>query len=305
MVRIVDLPGVHLSSHGSTVVVIAAAFVVAALVSRFSARLARRIVGWSERRSPQGDSASTGVIMGIRRRETAVSLVQTTVRYVAFGTAVVIAFSRLAGGTAATLAGASVIVVLVGFAGQRFLTDILAGLFMFFEGWFAVGDTVVVEPWGLTGVVEEVSLRATKLRSLGGDVIRINNSQILSLRLLPRAAREVQIEAFFTDEETAHRVFEDIVRIVPVGPTNFVRAPWLKRVDRLGDDVVRLTAGAFVPPGREWLANDLLASLMHERADGQLVHGPVVTEFDSQAAARYGRSSVLLSDRTPDHARGA
>ena len=300
------MPGVHIPHGGSTVVVIAAAFLAAALISRFSARLARSIVGWNERRISHGDGATTGVILGLRRRETAVSLVQTTVRYLAFGTAAMIAFSRLASGTFTTIAGASVIVVLVGFAGQRFLTDILAGMFMFFEGWFAVGDTIVLEPWGVTGVVEEVSLRATKLRSLGGDVIRVNNSQVLGLRLLPKAAREVQIEAFFTDDEAARRVFDDIVRIVPVGPTNFIRPPWLKRVDKLGEDVVRLTAGAFVPPGREWLANDLLASLMHERADGELLHGPVVTEFDSQGSARYGRSSVLLSDdRASGRPRGA
>jgi small-conductance mechanosensitive channel len=297
-----DLPGVHISSDGTSVAVIAVAFVGAALLSRFSDRLARRLVGWSERRAPNAEDASTGVIRGLRRRETAVSLVQTTVRYVAFGTALAVALTRLASGTVTTIAGASVIVVLVGFAGQRFLTDLLAGLFMFFEGWFNVGDTVVIEPWGLTGVVEEMSLRATKLRSLGGDVIRVNNSQVLGMRLLPRAAREVQIEAFFTDEQAARRVFADIVRIVPVGPTNFVRAPWLKRVDTLGDDVVRLTAGAFVPPGREWLADDLVAGLMRERSNGELLHGPVVTEFDSQAAARYGRSSILLGDREPDAA---
>jgi moderate conductance mechanosensitive channel len=280
-----------------SVAVIAAAFVGAALLSRFSDRVARRLVGWSERRTSGGPVASTGVIRGLRRRETGVSLVQTTVRYIAFGTALAIALTRLASGTVTTIAGASVLVVLVGFAGQRFLTDILAGLFMFFEGWFNVGDTVVVEPWGLTGVVEEMSLRATKLRSLGGDVIRVNNSQVLGLRLLPRAAREVQIEAFFTDERSARRVFADIVRIVPVGPTNFVRTPWLKRIEQLGDDVVRLTAGAFVPPGREWLADDLMASLMRERANGDLLHGPVVTEFDSQASDRYGRSSIMISER--------
>jgi moderate conductance mechanosensitive channel len=296
------LPGVHVSSDGTTVAVVAAAFVAAALVSRFSDRLALRIVGWSERRTPAADGASTGVIRGLRRRETAVSLVQTTVRYIAFGTALAVALTRLASGTVTTIAGASVLVVLVGFAGQRFLTDILAGVFMFFEGWFNVGDTIVVEPWGLTGVVEEMSLRATKLRSLGGDVIRINNSQMLALRLLPKAAREVQIEAFFASEQSARRVFAEIVRIVPVGPTNFIRAPWLKRVDRLGDDVVRLTAGAFVPPGREWLADDLMAKLMRERSDGDLLHGPVVTEFDSQASARYGRSSILVSERESDAA---
>ena len=30
---------------------------------------------------------------------------------------------------------------------------------MQFEGWFAIGDSVVIEPSGLAGIIEETSLR--------------------------------------------------------------------------------------------------------------------------------------------------
>jgi small-conductance mechanosensitive channel len=45
-----------------------------------------------------------------------------------------------------TVVGASFLAVVLAFSAQRFLTDVLAGLLMFFEGWFRVGDTVLVEP---------------------------------------------------------------------------------------------------------------------------------------------------------------
>ena len=70
------------------------------------------------------------------------------------------------GGRGGAVIGASLVVVLLGFALPRFLIDLVSGTFMFFEGWFDVGDTIHISPWDLTGVVEETSLRSTTLRSV-------------------------------------------------------------------------------------------------------------------------------------------
>ena len=155
---------------------------------------------------------------------------------------------------------------------------------MQFEGWFAIGDSVVIEPAGLAGIVEETSLRSTKLRSVGGDVIFVNNSEISAVRVLPRGVREVSIELVVRDEEEGRRLFEDAARVMPVGPTQFVRPPWIESVERLDDDLVLLRARAAVAPGREWLADGFLADVLRERApEGLIVHGPVVIEIDDLA----------------------
>ena len=153
-------------------------FAAAWLISRLSGRLATWIVRRSEVRHLSEDGpADTGVITSLKRRETAVSLVRTSVRYTAYGLALILALGSLSyGNRIGTVAGASLIVVLVGFAAQRFMTDILAGFFMFFEGWFSVGDNVTIEPLKIRGVVDEVGLRATRLRAINGEVIRVNNS---------------------------------------------------------------------------------------------------------------------------------
>jgi small conductance mechanosensitive channel len=267
------------------------AFVAAWIVARSSARIGAWIVNRQERRLQRDDS--TGVVAGIKRRETALSLAQTTIRYLAFLAATLVLLSQLSGGTFTTVAGASVLVVLIGFAGQRFLTDILTGVFMVFEGWYAVGDTVVIEPWGVAGVVEQFSLRSTRLRALSGDVVNVHNSQVQAARRIPRGSREVQIEVYVNDESAGRALFEDVVRLVPVGPTNFIQEPWIRNVDVIDPDLVRISAGGFVPPGREWLAGDLIRSLLHERGDGLVVHGPVVTEVDAAATARFERATTL------------
>jgi moderate conductance mechanosensitive channel len=279
------------SGDARRVVISVLAFAAAWIVARSGARIGAWILNRQERRLENDDS--TSVIAGLKRRETALSLIQTTIRYLAYLAATLVLLSQLSGGTFTTVAGASVLVVLIGFAGQRFLTDILTGVFMLFEGWYSVGDTIVLEPWGVSGVVEEFSLRSTRLRALSGDVVSVHNSQIQAARRIPRGSREVQIEVYVNDEAAGRELFQDIVRLVPVGPTNFVQPPWIRDVHVIDTDLVRISAGAFVPPGREWLAGDLIQSLLHERGDGLVIHGPVVTEVDAAATARFQRATSL------------
>jgi hypothetical protein len=290
-VRIVELH--FLAGPWRRAAFVALGFALAWITSRLSQRLAERIVRRYEARNVDPAGASTGVIISLKRHETIVSLVQTSVRYVAYVLATLFAVAQLSGvrGNGA-IAGASLLVLLLGFALQRFLIDILSGIFMQFEGWFAIGDSVVIEPSGLAGIVEETSLRSTKLRSLAGDVIYVNNSQMQAVRVLPRGVRQVSIELVVRDESEGRRLFEDAARVMPVGPTQFVRVPWIEAVERLDDELVLLRARAAVAPGREWLAQGFLANVLRERAaEGLIVHGPVVIEIDDLASRRYARAT--------------
>jgi hypothetical protein len=291
-VRIVELN--FLAEPWRRAAYVAIAFVLAWVVSRSSSRMAERFVRRYEARNVDPAGASTGVIVSLKRHETIVSLVQTSVRYAAYGLATLFGILQLAGvrGNNGAIAGASLVVLLLGFALQRFLIDILSGVFMQFEGWFAIGDSVVIEPAGLAGIVEETSLRSTKLRSLAGDVIYVNNSQVQSVRVLPRGVRQMSIELVVRDEGEGRRLFEDAARVMPVGPTQFVRMPLIESVERLDEDLVLLRGRALVAPGREWLAQGFLASVLRERAaEGLIVHGPVVIEIDDLASRRYARAT--------------
>jgi small-conductance mechanosensitive channel len=269
--------GMHLGGGWTTAGVIVTAFVAAWLISRASGIVAEFAVRRYERRQ-LGDEAApadTGVLVRLNRRETMISLVRTSIRYLAYGFAIAISIGQLLGWTKSTaIAGASLLVVLIGFAGQRFLTDLVAGLLMFFEGWFSVGDTIVIEPLDLSGVVEEVSLRSTTLRAVTGETIRVNNSQIFGARILPSGAREVEIELFVTDSDEARRLVEDV-------------------------ELTRMLISATVAHGREWLVNDFLPDILKERApEGLIAHGPVVMFVDDRATRRFARS-VPASSRQP------
>ena len=270
-------------------------FAAAWAVSRLSALIARRGLTWYDRRhhAPTGDLRAK--IIELKRRETTVGVIRTGIAYIAFALAAVFAAAQLTGGLdrLSTIAGASFVLILVAFSAQRVLVDIIAGFSMFTEKWYSVGDTIAIPTMELQGIVEEVSLRRTKLRSLDGEVINIHNSQIPAVRVLPGGLKEFDVELVASNREAAEVLIEHVSSILPVGPTTFVQRPVIHEVDELAPGLVRLRMRAAVAPGREWLVHGFYTDLLKERADKHLiVHGPIVLTVDERAARSFARASA-------------
>jgi moderate conductance mechanosensitive channel len=270
-------------------------FAAAWAVSRLSALIARRGLTWYDRRhhAPTGDLRAK--IIELKRRETTVGVIRTGIAYIAFALAVVFAAAQLTGGLdrLSTIAGASFVLILVAFSAQRVLVDIIAGFSMFTEKWYSIGDTIAIPTMELQGIVEEVSLRRTKLRSLDGEVINIHNSQIPAVRVLPGGLKEFDVELVASNREAAEVLIEHVSSILPVGPTTFVQRPVIHEVDELAPGLVRLRMRTAVAPGREWLVHGFYTDLLKERADRHLiVHGPIVLTVDERAARSFARASA-------------
>jgi len=277
-------------------IVIVLLFAAAWLVARAAAAVALRVLVWNDRRSADLDLTKTGKMTRLKRRETQVSIIRAAVTYLGFVTAAVLSLGQLIGGVdrLTALAGASFLLILVGFAIQRVLMDIIAGLAMFLERWYSVGDTIQIPMHELQGVVEDVSLRHTRLRTLDGEVIHIHNSQIPSVRVLPSGMKELVLEVFVTDREQGVEMVDSVASILPEGPTTFARRPHIDRVDELSESLYRISARASVAPGREWLVDGFFADLLRERAEpGLIAHGPVTLAIDESAARSYARASAL------------
>jgi len=88
------------------------------------------------------------------------------------------------------LAGAGVLAFAVGFGAQELFTDLISGFFLILEKTFKIGDTV--EIGGNDGIVEEIGLRRTKIRSFTGDAVTVNNGDIkkvINITVYPGVAR--------------------------------------------------------------------------------------------------------------------
>ncbi|WOQ17010.1 mechanosensitive ion channel family protein [Raineyella sp. W15-4] len=78
------------------------------------------------------------------------------------------------------LASASIGGVAIGFGAQSLVKDYLSGIFMISEDQFGVGDWVQIND-KISGRVEEVGLRVTRLRAFSGVVWYVRNGDITQL----------------------------------------------------------------------------------------------------------------------------
>jgi small-conductance mechanosensitive channel len=142
-----------------------AAGVVASLLRRI---LARSVSAMSER----GVGAQ-------RRLSTLNGLLASTLTYLVYFLAlilVLVTFGVTWKGLAALLGLASVLGLAVGFGSQKLIRDIITGLFILGEGQFDVGDWVTIG--GVTGIIEEMGLRVTRIRDDQGRLYVIANGDI-------------------------------------------------------------------------------------------------------------------------------
>lgn len=74
------------------------------------------------------------------------------------------------------LASAGILTLVVGLGAQSLISDILAGIFIVFEGEFRVGDIVTIGDW--RGTVLEIGIRSTKIEDASQNIKVFNNSSI-------------------------------------------------------------------------------------------------------------------------------
>ncbi len=108
------------------------------------------------------------------------------------------------------IASAGIVGVALGFGAQSLVKDLLAGIFMLVEDQYGVGD--ITDLGEATGVVEEVGLRSTRLRSLDGTVWFVPNGEIRRVgnmtKMWSRALIEIRL-AYDTDIDLARAAMLD------------------------------------------------------------------------------------------------
>jgi len=94
--------------------------------------------------------------------------------------------------TTGLIASASVLSLIIGLGAQSLITDIIAGLFIVFEGAFRVGDIITVQ--GSRGTVLDISLRTTKILGVDGNISVYTNSDIKGVLNMTRQASYAAVQ---------------------------------------------------------------------------------------------------------------
>ncbi|MGI2328440.1 mechanosensitive ion channel family protein [Planococcus sp. YIM B11945] len=111
-----------------------------------------------------------------RRQQTLSKLLENITAYVIYFMAIVAILSAFSINVTGLIAGAGVLGLAVGFGAQNLVRDIITGFFIIFEDQFSVGDFVRI---GVAeGTVEEIGLRTTKVKGVGGEMFIFPNGNI-------------------------------------------------------------------------------------------------------------------------------
>jgi moderate conductance mechanosensitive channel len=193
----------------------------------------------------------------VARIETLARVFRNTAVIVIFLVAGTLVLGELGISIAPILATAGVAGVAIGFGAQSLIKDFLGGFFLLLDDQVREGD--VVEVAGLSGLVEEVTLRYVRLRNFEGHVHFVPNGEIKTVTNRTRGFAHAVIEvgvAYREDPDEALAVMKDVARAMRADSVWQARLPddlEVIGVEKLADSAVVLRARLrVVPPIEQW-----------------------------------------------------
>jgi small conductance mechanosensitive channel len=126
--------------------------------------------------------AMRAVLAPVLRRldvdETGRSFFQTVTKVVILTLGGVAALSQLGVNTASLVASLGVAGLTIGFAARDALSNIISGIFIFWDRPFVLGD--LIETDGKYGRVDRITLRSTRVVTVDGKMLAIPNSEVVN-----------------------------------------------------------------------------------------------------------------------------
>ncbi|MFA7198489.1 MAG: mechanosensitive ion channel family protein, partial [Methanoculleus sp.] len=174
--------------------------------------------------------------------------------------AFVIALPQLKFDLSGLLVAGGVAGLVIGFASQSVVSNLISGLFLMFERPIKLGDNINVAD--VTGSVEDVRILSTVIKTYDGIYIRIPNEKVFTSNItnyVHNAARRFTYEIrirYEDDADAAIRIAREVIEKHPFALKNPAPSVF---VDNFGEHSVNLTAYIWAPARNWWeVRTDLL-----------------------------------------------
>ncbi len=249
------------------------------------------------------NSPSSEKQIRLRRVETYLSVSIALVRALIVGFVAFYAWKYFSSDTpngAAAIGASAFFIVLAGGTIGMILRDITTGASMIIEGWFHVGDYIDIEPFeNLSGVVERMTLRSTKLRSLSGEVVWIHNQHLQAVKVTPNGIRTIAVDIFVNNQIIGKRMIEKAIATMPTGTLKVLKTPEITRTEKWGDHLWLFSVVGETAPGREWLMESYFIESLREldarRKGPQTMVRPPIVRYADPAAERSFKRAVKMA----------
>jgi small conductance mechanosensitive channel len=156
------------------------------------------------------------------------------------------------------IAGLGLLGAALAIAGQNLIRDYINGTFILIENQFAIGDVVRIA--GVSGSVEEFSLRRTTLRDLDGTLHFVPNGQITVASNLTRTWGRINLDvtvAYGTDVDAAIGIVDEVGRELaadPIWKRRVLEPPRVERIEALAEYGITLKILGNVRASDRWAA---------------------------------------------------
>jgi moderate conductance mechanosensitive channel len=249
--------------------------IIVALGVVFYEALARGVpllLRWRRRRGPPDPA----VVARIKRQDTAITLARNALRYLVFVIVALFVVGIFLRNALPPIGGAAILAAVIGFGAQSFLRDVIAGFSIIFEGQYSVGDFIEVQPQGVSGIVEELGLRMTKIRSLSGEVSYVPNGAVQGVTNFVSGQQRFNVEVQLSDAEAIPRVLASLEETKEL----YLTPPRLVEREEVGGRVrLRILAG--VLPSMAWLVEENFTERIKAAAgEDALAAEPLVYKVD-------------------------
>lgn len=225
--------------------------VVQMVASTVVGMLVRQLVSRRKFASPEDEK---------KREDTLVHIFRTFAAVVVWVVGALLVLAQLNVNIAALATGAGLLGIVVGFGAQKMIQDFLAGLFVIIENQYRVGDIVTLNAGGIavSGVVEDISVRITRLRDLDGNLHIVQNGAPIVVTNLSIGFANVNVDVGVSYDADVDKV-ESIIN--HIGEDMSKDEKWAEsilepiqflRVDSFGDARVNIKALGKVRPGMQW-----------------------------------------------------
>lgn len=175
---------------------------------------------------------------------------------------------------------------------------------MIIEKWFSIGDYIRVEPFmDVSGVVERMTLRSTKLRSLNVEIIWMHNQQIQGVHVTPRGVRTIAVDIFVRSTDAGQKAVQRVVSAMPTGATMLARPLKMTKPEQWGEGVWRITVIGETTPGREWLMEQYFVNAIKKidedakKSEKLLALDPIARFADPVADKRFKRAVRVAQNK--------
>jgi small conductance mechanosensitive channel len=176
------------------------------------------------------------------------------------------------------IASAGIVGIALGFGAQSLVKDFLSGIFMLAEDQYGVGD--IIDVGDASGIVEEVSLRVTRLRDVHGTVWWVPNGEIRRVgnksQQWARAVLDIDV-AYDTDLAHAMSVIKRVADGVwadRLEKATVLEEPEIWGVERFGDNAISIRLVLKVEPAEQWSTARLVRGRIKEAFDGEGIEIP-------------------------------